>query len=192
MKMTGVDAPELEDSRPEHSPLDNEIDPMRDESIGDPEEYMLAVAELGPVGASGVTGELRFKQRDELLEIGGRVSGLAPGSHGLHVHQVGDCSGPVGEHFSPAGDPHGSPQEPDAGHHAGDLGNITADDDGNADIELIDAELELGGTSHSIIGRAVIVHAGADDLTTQPAGNSGAAVACGIIRPEPRPAYVPD
>lgn len=168
-----------------------DTDPVK---VEDPDTYLLAEAEMMPVGGSGVTGHVGFVQRGDMLHINGRVTGLAPGDHGLHVHEKGACAGPAaisaGAHFSPAGDPHGSPQGPDARHHAGDLGNITAGDDGIAEFELIDIELKLGSTSQSIIGRAIIVHADADDLTTQPGGNAGARVGCGVIQAVLQPEYV--
>lgn len=190
------EVPVLGGTGPEHTPLDNEMDPTRSRAIDDPEQYMLAEAEIAPVGTSGVSGNVRFDQRGEVLEISGRITGLEPGSHGLHIHENGDCSGPgaitAGAHFSPEGDPHGSPREPDARHHAGDLGNITADDDGNADFEFVDTELKLGSGSNSVIGRAVVVHADADDLASQPAGDPGLRVGCAVIRPSLQPAYVPE
>ena len=193
MQPEDSDGPALEGTRPEDTALDNEMDPMRDESVDDPERYLYAEAEMLPVGTSGVTGVVRFEQRGDMLHISGQISGLAPGDHGLHIHETGDCSGPgaasAGPHFSPAGDPHGSAQEPDARHHAGDLGNITADGNGIADFELIDVELQLGSSSYSIIGRAVIVHANADDLVTQPAGDAGPRIACAVISPVLQPAY---
>jgi Cu-Zn family superoxide dismutase len=98
------------------------------------------------------------------------------------VHELGDCTAPdgtsAGGHFNPEGMPHGAPA--DAQRHVGDLGNLTADDSGMAHYERTDDVIALSG-DHSIVGRGIIVHAGADDLTSQPTGAAGARVACGVI-----------
>ena len=108
--------------------------------------------------------------------------GLTPGRHGFHIHEKGDCSSPdfnsAGGHFNPAAMPHGSPTDPQ--HHAGDFGNLEANQDGIARYERVFNWLSFKGTN-SIIGRAVIVHAKADDLKTQPTGNAGGRQACGVI-----------
>jgi Cu-Zn family superoxide dismutase len=117
----------------------------------------------------------------------GRVSGLTPNTqHGFHVHQVGDCSAAdassAGDHFNPTSAPHGKPT--DAAHHAGDLPNTHADPHGDATINFTVAALELGtGGATDIFGRALVVHARRDDFSSQPAGNSGDRVACGVIAP---------
>ena len=120
------------------------------------------------------------------VHLSGDIGGLQPGStHGLHVHEVGNCSAAdassAGPHFNPAGRAHGSPQA--AVHHAGDLPNVTAGSDGVAHVDVHVGGLTLGGAAATnILGRALVVHAQADDYTSQPAGNSGARVACGVIR----------
>lgn len=158
------------------------------------EEHVFAEAEMQPVDGSGVTGTVHLKQRADLLEISGRISGLAPGEHGFHVHENGNCDGAgalsAGGHFSPENDPHGSPQNHDVAHHAGDLGNILADEDGNAEFSIFDTDLNLGDDASSIINRAIIVHENADDFVTQPAGNAGKRVGCAVVKPVLRPAYV--
>ncbi|HKQ96541.1 MAG TPA: superoxide dismutase family protein, partial [Candidatus Polarisedimenticolia bacterium] len=112
------------------------------------------------------------------------LTGLTPGEHGFHIHEKGDCSAPdgtsAGGHFNPGGHPHGAPG---AEHHVGDLGNITADASGKAHLEGIFAFMSMTGAD-SIVGRAVIVHAAADDLKTQPTGNAGGRQACGVIKAE--------
>lgn len=157
---------------------------------------VFAEAEVSAVDASGVSGTVSFYQRGNVLEISGKLSGLAPGAHGLHIHETGDCSGSgaasAGNHFSPDGHPHGSPDSPDSGHHAGDLGNIIADDDGNADFATADTELRLGAGPNSVNGRAILVHADADDFETQPSGAAGKAVVCAVIDAVPQLDYVPE
>src|SRR6478735_3269720 len=149
---------------------------------------MVGNATIALAAASGslVSGRLSAMAMTDGVHITGDVGGLAPGStHGLHVHEKGDCSAAdassAGPHFNPAGTAHGNPQG--GAHHAGDLPNITAGSDGVAHVNVHVSGMTLGGAASSnIIGRALVVHAAADDYTSQPAGNSGARVACGVIR----------
>lgn len=147
-----------------------------------------ALAEVQPVGDADLEGEVRFEQQDDGVRITGELTGLEPGEHGLHLHENSSCAGEdaaaAGGHFSPDDDPHGSPQDMVEEHHAGDLGNIVADRDGTATIDLSDAEISLAGGPYSIIGKTIVVHAGRDDLNTQPSGASGTPVGCGEIRGE--------
>jgi Cu-Zn family superoxide dismutase len=144
----------------------------------------MAKAELEAASESGASGTLAFAQSDGILHITGEIVGLAPGVHGLHVHEIGDCSAPdassAGGHYAPRGSRHGAPTQTEDMHHAGDLGNIVADADGKASVDVIDDGLTLAGPE-TIVGRAIVVHADPDDLVSQPAGNSGDRVACGVI-----------
>ena len=146
------------------------------------QQVVKAVAVLHPTTGHKVTGVVTFTRAPDGIKVVADVEGLTPGMHGFHVHQYGDCSAPnadsAGGHFNPEGMPHGGPMSPQ--RHVGDLGNITADKDGKAHIELTDKLLSLEGRD-SIIGRGLIVHAMADDLVSQPAGNAGPRVACGVI-----------
>lgn len=142
-----------------------------------------ARAVLEPVDGSSVGGTVSFEQRGETLHISALVTGLAAGIHGFHLHENGDCAGPhadaAGGHFAPAQNPHGGPSsEP---HHAGDLGNLTAPFGGAASKETDVDQLTLNG-ERGVVGRAVVVHMGEDDLSTQPSGASGDPVACGVVR----------
>lgn len=145
-----------------------------------------AVVALAPASGSLVSGRLDVVPMGDGVHLRGDIGGLAPGStHGLHVHEVGDCSASdassAGPHFNPAAHAHGHPQG--GVRHAGDLPNITAGSDGVAHVDLHAAGLSLGGAaSRNILGRALVVHAQADDYTSQPAGNAGARIACGVIR----------
>ncbi|AXK73737.1 superoxide dismutase family protein [Lysobacter sp. TY2-98] len=145
-----------------------------------------AVIALAPASGSLVSGRLSAMAMTDGVHITGDIGGLAPNStHGLHVHEKGDCSAAdatsAGPHFNPAGKPHGNPS---AGtHHAGDLPNITAGSDGVAHVNLHVAGVSLGGAAGTnILGRALVVHGSADDYTSQPAGNSGPRIACGVVR----------
>lgn len=141
-----------------------------------------AIAVLHPTQGSEARGTVTFDQADGGIAISADIEGLEPGNHGFHIHELGDCSAPdgtsAGGHFNPEGASHGGPTVQD--RHVGDLGNVTADDAGAAHYERTDDRIAFEGAP-SIIGRAVIVHAGEDDLTTQPTGDAGARVACGVI-----------
>lgn len=150
---------------------------------------------LQPVQDSGVSGELVFDPDGEALRLSGEIRGLAPGAtHGFHVHETGDCSAPdatsAGGHFNPAGNPHGDRQG-DAPHHAGDMPNLVAGDDGVAKVDVSLAGLRIDdGSEVDVVGRALIVHAQPDDYATQPTGNAGARIACGVVElVNPAPAY---
>ncbi|AEB11104.1 superoxide dismutase family protein [Marinithermus hydrothermalis] len=143
-----------------------------------------ALAPLAPTSGSSVQGTVRFTQTDQGLRIVAEVSGLEPNTqHGFHIHEVGDCSAPdassAGGHYNPTASAHGSPDSPE--HHAGDLGNLEAGEDGRARYERTMADLALEGGLASVLGLSVVVHANPDDLTTQPSGNAGPRVACGVI-----------
>jgi Cu-Zn family superoxide dismutase len=109
---------------------------------------------------------------------------LGPGNHGLHIHETGTCGGmgfeSAGEHFNPGGTAHGAPQAP--AHHAGDLGNVQADERGRAELHIVTRDVSLDPKAPiSIARRAVIVHANPDDLQSQPGGNAGGRIGCGVV-----------
>jgi len=145
-----------------------------------------ATIALASSSGSLVSGRLSAMAMGGGVHITGDIGGLAPNStHGLHVHEAGDCSAAdassAGPHFNPAGLAHGGPNT--AMHHAGDLPNISAGSDGVAPVNLHVMGVTLGGAAASnILNRALVVHAQADDYASQPAGNSGARIACGVIR----------
>jgi Cu-Zn family superoxide dismutase len=109
---------------------------------------------------------------------------LSPGAHGIHLHAVGKCDPPEftssGGHFNPTGKSHGL-QNP-AGPHAGDLPNLIIGSDGRGTLEYTDRLVTVGPGPNSIVGTAVVIHAGPDDQKTDPAGNSGARIACGVVQ----------
>jgi len=141
-----------------------------------------AIAVLNPTEGNTVQGVVSFTKTDKGIHIQAGIEGLAPGLHGFHIHEYGDCSSPdaasAGGHFNPGKMPHGAPNAEK--HHAGDLGNIGADGAGAARLEVVAKGISFDGAD-SIIGRAMIVHASPDDFTTQPTGNAGARIACGVI-----------
>jgi Cu-Zn family superoxide dismutase len=145
-----------------------------------------AVANLASASGSLVSGRLQVMTMGaDAIHIAGDIGGLAPGSsHGFHIHEHGDCSAAdassAGGHFNPSGAPHGRMDE--GQHHAGDIDNITADADGVAHVNMHVPGLTLGtGAANDVAGRAIIVHADPDDYASQPAGNAGKRVACGVI-----------
>ncbi len=146
------------------------------------EEIKSAVVVLNSVSGSNVSGVIHFVSEENGVRVTGEVSGLSAGNHGFHIHQFGDCSSSDGKsaggHFNPEKSKHGAPNS-DV-RHVGDLGNISANEDGVAKIDFVDSVISLSG-KNSIIGRAIIIHADADDLESQPTGNAGGRVACGVI-----------
>lgn len=141
-----------------------------------------AKAVLIPTSGNDVQGVVTFTPSAEGMVVHADVTGLTPGAHGFHIHETGDCSAPdgtsAGGHFNPTEHEHGAPA--DTHRHAGDMGNIIADESGHGVLEWTDPDMTVDGEK-SIIGRAVIVHADEDDYATQPTGNAGARVACGVI-----------
>ena len=137
------------------------------------------VATVMPVGDSNVNGSVTFTASENGVQITGSFEGLEPGMHGFHIHEYGDCTADdgtsAGGHFSPAGNQHGAPS--DMERHMGDLGNIEANENGTAMVDMVDQTVTLD----QILGRGIIIHAGEDDLESQPTGAAGSRVACGVI-----------
>ncbi|HRN78270.1 MAG TPA: superoxide dismutase family protein [Candidatus Dependentiae bacterium] len=142
----------------------------------------IATAVIHPTKGNTASGLVTFVQNKQGVLITANISGLTPGEHGFHIHEFGDCACDdavcAGDHFNPTGQRHGNPA--DQKRHMGDLGNITADEHGNAIYSYTDQHITLNGP-HSIIGRTVIVHAQKDDYISQPTGNAGARLGCGVI-----------
>ena len=141
-----------------------------------------AICVLYPTLGNKVTGIIHFTRVEGGVKITADVQNLSKGKHGIHIHEYGDCSASdgnsAGGHYNPAVKIHGAPV--DDNRHIGDMGNIEADESGKGLLEYVDKTLTLDGPN-SIIGRAVIVHANEDDLKTQPTGNAGARLPCGVI-----------
>src|SRR6266542_4452126 len=112
------------------------------------------------------------------------VSQRVPAPHGFHVHEKGDCTAPdgmsAGGHFNPLGKPHGHYES--AERHAGDMPSLVADASGNATLTVTLDTIKVGSGATDVVGKSVIVHKDPDDYKTQPTGNSGARVACGVIK----------
>lgn len=147
-----------------------------------------AMARLEPTRGNTAAGTVMLMQHGEHVMVHARLTGLKPNQeHGFHVHEKGDCSSgdglSTGGHYNPTGQPHG-PQ--DAAHHAGDMPALKADAEGKVDVTFHLDGVSLGSGPADLLGRGIIVHAGPDDYKTQPTGNSGARIACGVIAATPR------
>lgn len=143
-----------------------------------------AIATLQPTQGQTAAGTVTFEQVGDQVKVTARVRGLKPNQeHGFHAHEKGDCSAPdgtsTGGHFNPTAKPHG-PQH--AEHHAGDMPSLKADAAGNAEATFTLKGVSLGAGPADLVGKGVIVHAGPDDYATQPTGNAGARIACGVIQ----------
>ena len=143
-----------------------------------------AVAVLQPTAGSNVAGVLRFRERDGKVVISGQVTGLgADARHAIHIHEFGDASAAdgtaAGDHYNPEGHPHAGLDS--AERHAGDLGNLLADAAGSCRVEISVDNLSIAGARNPLLGRSVVIHAKADDLTSQPSGNAGPRIAVGVI-----------
>ena len=141
-----------------------------------------AVAVLQPINGSNVSGVVYFKEEGGTVEVVADVKGLAPGEHGFHIHTYGDLREKDGSltdgHYNPTNTKHGGPTTEE--RHVGDLGNIHALDDSTAQFDQDRFAFTINGVN-AILGRAVVIHAGKDDFTSQPSGNSGTKIAVGII-----------
>lgn len=142
----------------------------------------MAVAMLSPTQGNDVKGQVTFLEETQGVRVTANITGLTPGKHGFHIHEKGDCSASdatsAGGHWNPTGMKHGGPTSGE--HHLGDLGNITANEEGVARFERVFPFLSFTG-QNTFLGKAVIVHQGVDDLESQPSGDAGARVACGVI-----------
>lgn len=150
-----------------------------------PSDAPRASASLQPTKGSTVRGTANFVQFDGKVRVTANVSGLKPNSQfGFHVHEAGDCSSGDGMsakgHFNPQGKPHAHPSTSE--RHAGDMPALKADEYGNARVDTTLDIITVNPGPTSVVGRGLIVHASPDDYKTQPTGNAGARLACGIIK----------
>ena len=142
-------------------------------------EMLMLVCVLTATKGNNVAGTIVLEQKDGYVQVTGEITGLTKGEHGFHVHTFGDLraadGASAGGHYNPDAHQHSAPDAAD--HHQGDLGNITADASGvaNVDVKLKGVDL------HAFLGRSLVVHKDPDDLKSQPAGNSGPRVAVGVI-----------
>lgn len=149
----------------------------------DTPEIEMATAVINPTEGNSAEGVITFTQTNEGIRVQATVSGLSSGApHGFHIHEYGDCRADdgtsAGGHYNPQDMNHGAPTDSD--RHVGDLGNLTSNEDGVATLDYVDPVISFSGTN-SILGYGVIVHAGEDDLVTQPTGDAGGRIGCGVI-----------
>ncbi len=153
------------------------------EEIYEGPDTEIATVVIHPTEGNEASGVVTFTQTNEGVRVQAAITGLGSETlHGFHVHEYGDCRDSAamsaGGHFNPTDMPHGAPT--DTERHMGDLGNLPADENGVATVDFVDTHLKLNGV-HSIVGYAVIVHEQRDDLQSQPVGDAGGRIGCGII-----------
>ncbi len=148
-------------------------------------EPMIAIAVLQPRAGLDLSGTVSFSQVGGTVTIAAHVEGVAPGKHGFHLHELGDCSAEdftsTGGHFNPTEAPHGGPA--DRVRHAGDFGNLEVGADGAGHLELTSDMITVATGPNTVVGRAVILHEGEDDLESQPTGAAAGRIACGVVEP---------
>jgi Cu-Zn family superoxide dismutase len=138
---------------------------------------------LSPTSGSTATGTVTFAQKsDGSVDVTAHLTSVPPGVHGFHIHDKGDCGdngNAAGGHFNPATVAHGAPSADP--HHAGDFGNVTADAQGVVQVSFNTRSITVAPGTNSVVGHAVILHGNPDDLVTQPTGNAGPRIACGVV-----------
>jgi Cu-Zn family superoxide dismutase len=150
------------------------------------QEERTATAKMEAASGSNVTGEAKFTERDGKIRFELSVENLSPGEHAVHLHEKGDCSAEdassAGGHWNPTMKPHGKRGD-GTSYHKGDIGNMNVGNDGKGTISMTVDGWSIGGAdSTNVIGVSVIVHEKPDDFTTQPSGNAGARLSCGVIK----------
>lgn len=158
------------------------MDQMKDMAMGG----KTLTLTMEPKSESNVQGTVTFTEKDGKVMMHGTFSGLTPGEHAIHLHETADCSAPdgtsTGGHWNPTSEPHGK-WGAESGYHKGDIGNFTADADGNAMVHFETDQwcIGCGDPTKDILGKAVIVHQGTDDFTSQPSGAAGARISCTAV-----------
>jgi len=157
-------------------------------SVASCSESKTIAVEAEPKSDSNVSGTITFSEMDKIVVMKATFTGLTPGSHAIHLHELADCSSADGKstggHWNPTFEPHGS-WGSETGYHRGDIGNFEADQNGDAVITFETDQwcINCDDKTKNIIGKAVIVHQGQDDLVSQPSGAAGARVSCaGLIQ----------
>ena len=162
--------------------MGGEMEPMEEESMASPS----AVAQMEAKSGSNVSGTVTFTSVEAGIHLMVDLKGVSPGKHAIHLHEFGDCSAPdgtsAGGHWNPTSEAHGHISETDE-FHFGDIGNLEVGEDSTVTYETTIEIWNIGeDESANIVGKSVIVHAGEDDFTSQPTGNAGGRIACGVIQ----------
>lgn len=143
----------------------------------------MAMTLMQPTSGSSVSGSVHFQELgDGSVEVKVDLTGVPAGVHGFHVHEKGACGDngmAAGGHFNPTGMTHGAPDA--ATHHSGDFGNVNADSKGEVHQQFVTRSVTVKPGPMAVAGHAVILHANPDDLVTQPTGNAGGRIACGVV-----------
>ncbi|MBT2161139.1 superoxide dismutase family protein [Zobellia barbeyronii] len=161
--------------------IESNVNEMKDDVMGETLTVMMTSK-----SDSDMNGEITFTQTDGEVDMKAVFTGLEEGSHAIHLHENADCSSDDGKsaggHWNPTDEPHGK-WGAEEGYHKGDIGNFTADADGNATVEFSTDEwcMDCDDENKNIIGRSVIVHKGQDDFTSQPSGDAGSRIGCAGI-----------
>lgn len=167
-----------------------EMEPVNEveEVMPEPVVAKKVTIELIAKSGSNVNGNVVFSEENGSVSMTAVMGGLEPGTHAIHLHETADCSADDGTssggHWNPTSEPHGKWGDA-AGYHKGDIGNLEADEKGNATITFSTDQwcIGCGDPAKDILGKAVIVHKGQDDFKTQPTGDAGARVSCaGVIQ----------
>ena len=145
----------------------------------------VAVASIGPASGSTLTGMATFTESNGTVTLELTLDNASPGPHAVHIHETGDCSAPdassAGGHWDPTGEEHGKWGEPP--FHLGDIGNVEVGEDGTGSLTMSTDRWSVGdGSESDVVGTSVVVHSGADDFTSQPAGDSGERIGCGVVQ----------
>ena len=168
------------------SMYDSESEMTDEESMEVEDEPMEVTFALESKSGSAVNGEVTFKQEDGKVTMMANLTGLTEGEHAIHIHEKADCSSDDGKssggHWNPTGQPHGKWGD-EEGYHKGDIGNFNANAEGLAEVSKTTDEWCIGcdDENKNIIGKAIIVHEGVDDFSSQPSGAAGTRVSCGGI-----------
>lgn len=179
-----LSATSCKDKKNENKTMETETETMEKPDMA-PKKLKIA---LTAKSDSNVSGNVVFTEENGTVSMTAIIEGLDPGEHAIHIHETADCSSDDGKsaggHWNPTAQPHGKWGDA-AGYHKGDIGNFTADDNGNGTITFSTDEWCIGcdDSNKDILNKGLIVHAGADDFTSQPSGDAGARVSCaGIIQ----------
>jgi Cu-Zn family superoxide dismutase len=165
-----------------------EVPEAGDADHGDASGEAQAIATIEPKNDSGVTGTATFQLAGEQVMLTLTIANATPGEHAFHLHEVGDCSSEDGKsaggHWNPTEQEHG--QWGGDAFHLGDVANLEVGEDGSATLTVATNLWTIGtGGDNDVVGRAVIVHAGVDDFSTQPTGAAGGRIGCGVIQLAP-------
>ncbi|MDC6352270.1 superoxide dismutase family protein [Zeaxanthinibacter sp. PT1] len=176
---------QCKEAKKENEAASEDMEVKKEEVI---KEVKVVKFTMEPKSDSDVKGDVTFREEDGKVMMTANLSGLSEGEHAIHIHENADCSAAdgssAGGHWNPTAEPHGK-WGAEEGFHRGDIGNFTADADGNATVEFSTDMWCLGceDETKNLMGKAVIVHQGTDDFTSQPSGAAGARVSCtGIIQ----------